>query len=184
MALEEVKPAFGMDSKSLENSVRGGFYLYGSQMIDLHKTCLEFIKSVQKSEKTTLLTVLLEGCNGSGKTAIAAKLAMESNFLYVKLISPEMFVGKPDFSKVQEIVKIFEDAYKSSLSLIILDDLERLIEYISIGSRFSNLLLQALLILIKKKPANPERKLMIIGTTSQRDVLEQLELVSCFNVCK
>ncbi len=69
-------------------------------MIDLHKTCLEFIKSVQNSEKTTLLTVLLEGCNGSGKTAIAAKLAMESNFLYVKLISPEMFVGKPDFSKV------------------------------------------------------------------------------------
>lgn len=161
-----MKPAFGMDSRALENSVRGGFYLYGPQMVDLHKTCLEFIKSVQNSEKTTLLTVLLEGVNGSGKTAIAAKLAMESQFLYVKMISPEMFVGKPDFSKVQEIVKIFEDAYKSSLSLIILDDLERLIEYISIGSRFSNLLLQALLILIKKKPANPERKLMIIGTTA------------------
>lgn len=184
MALDEVKPAFGMDSKTLENSTRGGFYLYGSEMIDLHKTCLEFIKSVKNSEKTTLLTVLLEGCNGSGKTAIAAKLAMESNFLYVKLISPEMFVGKPDYAKVQEIVKIFEDAYKSSLSLVILDDIERLIEYIHIGARFSNLLLQALLILIKKKPANPERKLMIIGTTSQRDVLEQLELVSCFNVCK
>lgn len=70
------------------------------------------------------------------------------------------------------------------MSLIILDDLERLIEYISIGARFSNLLLQAILILIKKKPDNPERKLMIIGTTSQRDVLEQLEIVSSFNVIK
>lgn len=38
--------------------------------------------------------------------------------------------------------------------------------------------------MIKKKPSNPERKLMIIGTTSQRDVLEQLEVVSCFNVIK
>ena len=96
--------------------------------------------------------MLLEGQNGSGKTALAAKLAMESDFLYAKMISPEMFVGKPDYAKVSEIVKIFEDAYKSNLSLIILDDIERLIEYISIGQRFSNLLLQALLILIKKKP--------------------------------
>ena len=83
-----------------------------------------------------------------------------------------------------DIVKIFDDAYKSDLSLIILDDIERLIEFIHIGSRFSNILLQALLILIKKKPPNPERKLMIIGTTSQRMVLEELEIVSCFNVCK
>ena len=50
-----------------------------------------------------------------------------------------------------EIVKVFDDAYKSNLSLIVLDDIERLIEYIHIGSRFSNLLLQTLLILIKKK---------------------------------
>lgn len=139
---------------------------------------------MKNSEKTTLLTVLLDGTNGSGKTALAAKLAIESQFLYVMMISPEMFVGKPDYAKVQEIVKIFEDAYKSNLSLIILDDLERLIEYISIGARFSNLLLQAILILIKKKPDNPERKLMIIGTTSERNVLEQLEIVANFNVTK
>lgn len=85
--------------------------------------------------------MLLDGVNGSGKTALAAKLAIESNFLYVKMVSPEMFVGKPDYVKVQEIVKVFDDAYKSDLSLIVLDDIERLIEYISIGSRFSNLLL-------------------------------------------
>lgn len=76
---------------------------------------------------------MLSGVNGCGKTAIAAKLALESEYLYVKSISAEQFVGKPDFSKVQEIVKVFEDAYKSNLSLIILDDIERLIEYISIG---------------------------------------------------
>lgn len=32
MALEEVRPAFGIDDKSLQNSVRGGFYLFGKQM--------------------------------------------------------------------------------------------------------------------------------------------------------
>jgi vesicle-fusing ATPase len=99
-ALDEVKPAFGMDNKSLENSIRGGFYVYGQQMTDVYSQCQEFIKSVKNSEKTTLLTVLLDGANGSGKTALAAKLAIESNFLYVKMISPEMFVGRPDFAKV------------------------------------------------------------------------------------
>jgi vesicle-fusing ATPase len=57
------------------------------------------------------------------------------------MISPEMFVGQSDFAKVTAIVKVFEDAYKSDLSMIILDDIERLIEYVPIGARFNNLLL-------------------------------------------
>jgi len=31
-ALNEVKPAFGMDNKSLDNAIRGGFFIYGKQM--------------------------------------------------------------------------------------------------------------------------------------------------------
>jgi len=54
------------------------------------------------------------------------------------LISPENFVGVSELGKIHAIVKIFEDAYKSNLSLIILDDIERLIEFIHIGPRFSN----------------------------------------------
>ena len=100
------------------------------------------------------------------------------------MISPEKFVGYSEQGKISQIVKIFEDAYKSPLSLIILDDLERLIEFIHIGPRFSNPILQALLVLIKKKPQNVDRKLMIIGTTSMKSVLQEMELVDCFNVCQ
>ena len=99
------------------------------------------------------------------------------------MITPEMFVGQPDFSKINQIVKIFDDAYKSELSLIILDDIERLIEFIHIGPRFSNALLQALMVLIKKKPPKANRKLMIVGTTSQKSILQEMDLVDCFNVC-
>ena len=87
------------------------------------------------------MTVLLTGVHGCGKTAFASQLALESNYLYIKMISPEMFVGQHDMMKVQAIVKVFEDAYKSDLSLIILDDIERLIEFVPIGARFNNLLL-------------------------------------------
>ncbi len=62
-----------------------------------------------------------------------------------------------------------------------LDDIERLLEFVHIGPRFSNAVLQALLVLIKKKPPNAERKLLIIGTTSMRDILSELEMLSCFN---
>ena len=124
---------------------------------------------------------MLEGENGSGKTALAAKIAIDSGFPFVKMISPEQFVGFTDFAKVQAIAKVFEDAYKSPLSLIVLDDIERLLEFVHIGPRFSNAVLQSLLVLIKKKPPNPERKLLIIGTTSMRDILSELEVLSCFN---
>ena len=69
---------------------------------------------------------------------MAAKLALNSQFPFVKIISPESFVGYSELAKISSIVKIFDDAYKSPLSLIVLDDIERLIEFIHIGPRFSN----------------------------------------------
>jgi vesicle-fusing ATPase len=47
---------------------------------------------------------------------------------------------------------VFRDAYKSPLSIVIIDEIERLLEYVSIGPRFSNTVLQALLVLLKKAP--------------------------------
>jgi hypothetical protein len=37
--------------------------------------------------------------------------------------------------------------------------------------------------LIKKKPPNSDRKLLIIGTTSLKEILREMEVVDCFNVC-
>ena len=68
------------------------------------------------------------------------------------------------------------------LSMIILDDLERLVEYVRLGPRFSNSVLQALLVLIKKNPPTVGRKLMIVATTSQRNAMEELGLMDPFNV--
>lgn len=49
------------------------------------------------------------------------------------------------------------------------------------GGRYSNVLLQTLLVLVKRPP--PEgKKVLIIGTTSLPDVMETLELTACFSV--
>ena len=50
-------------------------------------------------------------------------------------------VGMAEATKSSRITKVFEDAYKSPLSLIILDDIERLLDYVNIGPRFSNVVL-------------------------------------------
>ena len=75
---------------------------------------------VRSSEKTPMLSVLLEGPVGSGKTALGASAAIDSAFPFVKVISPEAMVGYSEQAKCSQIAKIFEDAYKSPLSIIIL----------------------------------------------------------------
>ena len=51
-----------------------------------------------------MYSLLLDGEKGCGKTALASKLALESNFPFVKLISPENFVGASEYVKVQKII--------------------------------------------------------------------------------
>ena len=49
---------------------------------------------------------LREGAVGSGKTALAAKLALDSGFPLVKLISPERMVGFSEQGRCNEINKV------------------------------------------------------------------------------
>ncbi|KAG5546504.1 hypothetical protein RHGRI_018627 [Rhododendron griersonianum] len=59
-----------------------------------------------------------------GKTTMAATVGLDSDFLYVKIVT-ETMIGLSESSKCAQIVKVFEDAYRSPLSIIILDDIER-----------------------------------------------------------
>lgn len=44
-------------------------------------------------------------------------------------------MGFSEVGKIAALVKVFEDSYKSPLSLIVLDDIERLFEFIQFGPR-------------------------------------------------
>ena len=180
-ALEEVRPAFGASTDTFERCRLNGIISPGERFEKLHHTCRSLVEQVRVSEKTPMLTCLLEGGGGSGKTALAATLAIGSEFPFTKLVSAETMVGQSEMAKCQALSKVFEDAYKSPLSMIVLDDIERLLEYVAIGPRFSNVVLQALLILLKRAPP-PGRKLLVIGTTSLPHVFEHMGLVSAFNV--
>ena len=43
------------------------------------------------------------------------------------MISPENMIGFSEGAKCQAIKKVFDDAYKSELSCVMIDDIERLL---------------------------------------------------------
>lgn len=109
-------------------------------------------------------------------------MAKSCGIPFTKLISGEDLIGLTEFGKIKLITNVFQDAYRSPNSLIVLDDIERLIEYVHVGSRFSNNILQCFLTYLKRIPIKEGHKLTIIGTTSNQEVLKELGLWNCFNL--
>ncbi|KAL7434531.1 hypothetical protein ACHAXH_005781 [Discostella pseudostelligera] len=181
-ALDDVAPKFGAKSQELKAMYRNGFVPYGDSFDLLMGNMDRLIEQVRTSEKTPLMSVLLQGPPASGKTAVAAKVAVESGFPFVRMISADDMIGFSETAKCQEIHKSFLDSYKSPLSLILIDDIERIIDYVAIGPRFSNVVLQTLLVLLKKVPPDHGRRLLVIGTTSCPHLLQDLGLVHAFGV--
>ena len=107
-------------------------------------------------------------------------------------------VGFSEAQKVQAINKVFTDSYKSPLSVVVIDNIERLIDWVKIGSRFSNGVVQALMVLLGRRPPKVRdhcfrgvyrlripsvqgRRLLIIATTSNPAMLSELEVTELFD---
>ncbi|XP_034716694.1 vesicle-fusing ATPase-like [Etheostoma cragini] len=172
--------AFGTNQEDYASYIMNGIIRWGNLVSAVLEDGELLVQQTKNSERTPLVSVLLEGPPNSGKTALAAKISKDSQFPFIKICSPDKMIGHSEIAKCQAIKKIFEDAYKSQLSCVVVDDIERLLDYVPIGPRFSNLVLQALLVLLKKPPPKG-RKLLIIGTTSRKDVLQEMEMLDAFS---
>jgi vesicle-fusing ATPase len=64
--------------------------------------------------------------------------------------------------------------------VIVLDNIERMIEYTPIGPRFSNIVLQTLMVLVKTVPPLG-RRLFILATTSCVNVMRDLDFRQAFS---
>jgi vesicle-fusing ATPase len=151
-ALDEVKPAFGVSEEELANAIDRGVLHYSPYIEHILNDGKSFVNQVRNSPTTSLLSVLLHGPPGSGKTALAAAISQSSDFPFIKLVSAENMIGFNEMAKVQYLNKVFTDAYKSPLNILVVDNIERIIEFVPIGPRFSNPVLQALMVLLAKKP--------------------------------
>lgn len=173
----DIKPAFGNSAEALDLYISRGIISWGPPVTSVFE--YGTLLTQQARSGFGLVTVLVEGPPNSGKTAIAAQLAKNSDFPFVKICTPEDMVGFSESAKCLQIRKFFDDAYRSELSCILVDNIERLLDYGAIGPRYSNVVLQALLVLLTKQPPKG-RKLLVFCTTSRRQVLEEMEMLSTF----
>ncbi|KAK1877880.1 Vesicle-fusing ATPase [Dissostichus eleginoides] len=136
----DIKPAFGTNQEDYSNYIMNGIIKWGDPVTHVLDDGELLVQQTKNSPPH------------SGKTALAAQIAEDSEFPFIKICSPDKMIGHSEISKCQAIKKVFDDAYKSQLSCVVVDDIERLLDYVPIGPRFSNLVLQALLVLLKKAP--------------------------------
>uniref|UniRef100_A0A674CD87 Vesicle-fusing ATPase n=1 Tax=Salmo trutta TaxID=8032 RepID=A0A674CD87_SALTR len=176
----DIKPAFGTNSEDYASYIMNGIIKWGDPVTAVLDDGELLVQQTKNSDRTPLVSVLLEGPPNSGKTALAAKIAEESQFPFIKICSPDKMIGHSEIAKCQAIKKVRKGLHTHTcVSTCVLTTLIPLY-YVPIGPRFSNLVLQALLVLLKKPPPKG-RKLLIIGTTSRKDVLQEMEMLDAFS---
>jgi vesicle-fusing ATPase len=179
-ALDEVKPAFGVHEEDLHDCVKGGIINYSPKIHQVIKRVERDIEQLRQSADFNFSSLLLYGPAGSGKTALACQMALDSKFPFIRLLSAKDMVGMSESAKVQHIDNVFRDAYKSPLNLLVVDNIEAIIDYVPIGPRFSSVVLRALMTRLASNP--PEnRRLIVIGTSSNYSLMKSLDMLNCFN---
>lgn len=179
-AFDDVKPAFGVSQDEMQAALRGGIINFSPSIDEILDEGSLIVQQVQEPDSTPLFSALLHGPPGSGKTALAAKIALDSKYPFIKMCTPDNMIGFNESMKIEHMRRIFDDAYKSPLSVILIDNIERIFEWVPIGPRFSNTVLQALMVLLKKQPPK-DRRLLVLVTTSEPSVLRQLGLFTAFD---
>lgn len=179
-ALDEIQPAFGVSEDEIKRCIEHGIINYSDKIDNVLQEGEALARGLGRPEQTTLWSVLLNGPPGSGKTALAAQIALDSGAPFIKMVCPEDVAGYNEAAKIQHILRVFNDAYKSQTSVVVVDDIETLIDYVSVGPRFSNSVLQTLKVLFKKRPPK-NRRLLILATTSERALMKELNIYNSFN---
>ncbi|XP_068237664.1 vesicle-fusing ATPase 1-like isoform X1 [Palaemon carinicauda] len=174
----DVKPSLGTSDEVLAKFIERGIINWGC-ISELVEKGLMFVKQAKSPETSDRLCLLLEGAPTAGTTALAAYLAKNSEFPFIKVINSRDMVGFMESSKCMRINKVFDDAYRSELSCIFMNDLEHLMGYSPIGPRYQSLVLDAMYSLLSASPPKG-RKLLVICTSKRRSVLEELGLLSVF----
>lgn len=175
-ALNEVKPAFGFGEEDFETFNK--VFYETENIVRAIRTGKAYLQALRGTNLYNTNSLLFYGNTGCGKTTLAVRIALQSMFPLIRMISPKNMVGMAQNEKVNYIKEKFMEASKSDEAIVILDDIEGLIEYVGIGPTFSNLILQAIKIFVKIENKN---KLFVIGTTSIPEVLKEAGVYECFS---
>lgn len=175
-AFREIKPVFGVKDDELTSYITGGIKEWGAPFTEFQKTLAE-LGTIGLSSSRILLT----GPPKSGKTSLSIHYALNLGAPFIRRLSgADLIHMSDDTARVAAITNIFSDAYRSSHAVLILDDIEHLIQWGAIGARYSNMILQTLMLCISRAPPSACR-LHVIATSSSPLLLQELGILSVFD---
>jgi vesicle-fusing ATPase len=169
-------PMFAVRDDELKALFHNGIVEHSKDFESVASRMQSCADQVRKSERTRVLPILIRGKFGSGKTAFSAWSAVQSGFPFKKRICAADMLGMGPGQKVAYIDSVFQEAYKTPLACIVLDDLERLVEYVPLGKSYNPHVLNSLLVLISKPPPDRTRRLLVLATTSNVSLMDVLGL--------
>lgn len=175
---QDVKPALGK-SEDRMNALARPMISWDHKFDIIQEEITKIINLAKNETFGRPYFVLLRGQRRSGMTTIAANMAKQTEFPFMNIYSNMANDGESEMAKIHHLKKLFQDAGRSELSVIVLDDLEDLFDYIHIGPTFSRNLVTHFRKL--KDYILPEgRKLIVICTCEDGNFMKQLKLISLF----
>lgn len=79
-AFDDVQPAFGVSADEMSRLMRGGIIHFSPSIKNILDEGRLIVQQVREPESTPLFSAILHGPPGSGKTALAAKIALDSDY--------------------------------------------------------------------------------------------------------
>ncbi|ETO13729.1 hypothetical protein RFI_23640 [Reticulomyxa filosa] len=179
LALIELQPEFGVNDDDLKSNFACGIIRFNDDVEEIIDLTRKIVTRLEQSNVMNRQSLLLQVDLACGKSAFACFLAKEANFPFVRIIRADDYVSAADDTVCASIAKVFDDAYKSDASIVIIDDLDRLIGY-NVGFRFSNPVLQTILTSIRRNTSELSCKIFIIATCTY-DAIRKLQIDKVFD---
>lgn len=179
-ALLEITPQFGVPETALSSCIRYGFTQFNDEYSKLYHS-LEGLVEKMDTSVSGLFPILIQGAVASGKSALVAKFALDSKISCVRYVTAQDVTEKSEDARMRHLTDVFNEAYKATRALVILDDLDMIINYDVAGRSYSSTMLQYIKVRLKVNPP-PNHKLIILATTSNGQAFENLRLRDSFRI--
>lgn len=179
-AFKKVKPSYGIAQDKLAPYKQKKFVPYNENINHITKKISTFTKTLQTSKLTTILSTLILGNSGTGKTSLAVNLALNSGFPFIGMISSGTLAGKVDKERIDYIESEFRKAYQSPRSVMILDDLEGIISASPEMQMYSLQTVLKIKDLLKTNPPKDARMLIFVTSCADKTGLDRTGLYSSF----
>lgn len=176
----DVKPALGASEDKLNELALATIH-WDPAIAAIQSDLSGIVRQITKPDaKDRPYYVLLVGQPGSGTTTIAANLAAETKFPFIRVYEARTTAAKTESAKVAYMEKLFDDAGRSELSCIVMDDLDVIMDYCHIGPRFSNTS-KAVFSTNKKSVLPKGHRMLVICTCNNEHFIEDAQMTLSFN---